>query len=82
MPTPKPEYFSSLLGPNGLLRDTSVILATNQVYRFANASYLTVLHEGSIAEQGDYATLLAQEDGMMSKASQRICRREKGPRDR
>ena len=58
--------FTALFGPTGLLQNKSVILATNQVYRFANASYLTVLHEGRIVEQGVYSTLLAN-DGLMSK---------------
>ncbi|ORX34001.1 P-loop containing nucleoside triphosphate hydrolase protein [Kockovaella imperatae] len=59
--------FNELFGPNGLLRGKSVILATNQVYRFSNASHLTVLQEGEIIEQGDYKSLLAKEDGMISQ---------------
>jgi ATP-binding cassette subfamily C (CFTR/MRP) protein 1 len=51
--------FNALFGPSGILRDRSVILATNQVYRLAYASWITMLHEGSIIEQGQYADLMS-----------------------
>lgn len=53
--------FEALFGTSGLLRRTSVILATNQVYRLVNASYITMLHAGRIVEQGTYAGLMAGE---------------------
>ena len=52
--------FTSLLGPDGLLRkkDTTVILATNALHRLSLADHFIVLAgEGTIAEQGPYSKL-------------------------
>ena len=51
--------FNSLLGVDGLLRGRTVILATNQIYRLTNASWITMLSEGHIEEQGCYSDLIS-----------------------
>ena len=56
--------FSSLFGTQGLLKDKSVILATNHVYRLPYATWVTVIEDGRVAEQGDYNTLAAAEGYM------------------
>lgn len=64
--TTEAHVFASLFGSTGLLRGKTVILATNQVYRLAQADLITCLEAGRIVEQGDYSTLLAQ-GGTLSK---------------
>lgn len=60
------KVFVALFGPRGLLRDKSVILATNQIYRLAHSSFVTVMHEGRPVEQGEYNQLQAM-DGHMAQ---------------
>lgn len=67
--TTEAHVFASLLGPQGLLKGKTVILATNQVYRLSQASLITCLDQGRIVEQGDYETLLAQ-GGTLTKLIQ------------
>ena len=53
--------FKALFGPQGLLTEKPVILATNQVYRVSHASVITVLKSGRIVEQGQYSDLMARQ---------------------
>jgi ATP-binding cassette subfamily C (CFTR/MRP) protein 1 len=55
------QVFTNLFGPNGLLSGKSVVLATNQVYRLSYASWITVLQEGEVVEQGQFLDLMADE---------------------
>lgn len=54
--------FSALFGPGGLLQSTSVILATHQLYRLSHGSFITILSEGKVAEQGTYDELYSRGD--------------------
>ena len=52
--------FTSLLGPDGLLRNngTTVIFSTNALHRLSSADHIIVLAaDGTIAEQGPYSKL-------------------------
>lgn len=63
--TTESRVFSALFDPSaGLLRDKTVVLATNQVYRLPYANYLTILEGGVIAEQGTYPEL-SSKGGML-----------------
>ena len=56
--TTEAHVFAALFGSRGLLKGKTVIMATNQVYRLPQASYVTCLDDGRIAEQGEYDILL------------------------
>jgi len=58
--------FGALFGPGGLLEGRSTILATNQVYRLVDSSFVTCLEHGRIAEQGVFADLVLKEDGVVA----------------
>jgi ABC-type multidrug transport system ATPase subunit len=58
--TTEAHVFTALFGSRGLLRGKSVIMATNQVYRLPQASYVTCLADGDIAEQGEYEALMTK----------------------
>ncbi|KAK4687233.1 hypothetical protein P7C73_g2882, partial [Tremellales sp. Uapishka_1] len=60
------KVFRSLFGSHGLLKGKRVVMATNQIYRLAHSSYITVLHEGKPVEQGEYDHLQAL-DGWMAQ---------------
>jgi ATP-binding cassette subfamily C (CFTR/MRP) protein 1 len=63
--TTEAHVFAALFGFRGLLKDKTVIMATNQVYRLPQASYVTCLDNGRIAEQGEYNALL-QKGGILT----------------
>jgi ATP-binding cassette subfamily C (CFTR/MRP) protein 1 len=56
--TTEAHVFAALFGSRGLLKGKSVIMATNQVYRLPQASFVTCLDDGRIAEQGRYDDLV------------------------
>ncbi|KAL2059240.1 hypothetical protein ABVK25_000532 [Lepraria finkii] len=59
--TTEEEGFSSVLGPQGLLRrqGATVILATNSVHRLSDAEYITALNgDGEIDEIGTFDRLI------------------------
>lgn len=58
--TTEAHVFAALFGSRGLLKGKSVIMATNQVYRLPQASFVTCLDSGCIAEQGSYEDLLSR----------------------
>jgi ATP-binding cassette subfamily C (CFTR/MRP) protein 1 len=58
--TTEAHVFAALFGSRGLLKGKSVIMATNQVYRLPQASFVTCLDDGHIAEQGKYEDLVSQ----------------------
>jgi hypothetical protein len=58
--TTEAHVFTALFGSRGLLKGKSVIMATNQIYRLPQASYVTCLDHGRIAEQGEYEVLVNQ----------------------
>ncbi|SPO01024.1 probable multidrug resistance protein [Cephalotrichum gorgonifer] len=50
----------NVLGPNGLLRSRTRILATNSIAILQEASYITLLKGGEVTEQGTFKALMAQ----------------------
>ncbi|KAM3473295.1 hypothetical protein MY5147_004840 [Beauveria neobassiana] len=50
----------SVLGPRGLLASKTRILATNSIPVLRQASYITLLRDGEIAERGSYNELVAK----------------------
>lgn len=72
--------FESLFGTKGLLRgnDTTVILVTNSVRRFAQADHIIALgQDGTIVEQGTFDEL-SRANGYVSA----ICKEEHDPTER
>lgn len=72
--------FESLLGTKGLLRgnDTTIILVTNSVRRFAQADHIIALgQDGAIAEQGTFDDL-SRANGYVSL----LCKEGSGPPER
>ncbi|KAK8847661.1 hypothetical protein IAR55_005520 [Kwoniella newhampshirensis] len=63
------KVFEALFGTKGLLVGKCVVLATNQIYRLPQSSYIMVLHEGKAVEQGGYDDLNGS-DGWMSQLVQ------------
>ena len=58
--TTEAHVFAALFGSRGLLKGKSVIMATNQVYRLPQASFVTCLDGGRVAEQGSYEELVSR----------------------
>jgi ATP-binding cassette, subfamily C (CFTR/MRP), member 1 len=54
-----------VLGPRGLLRSRTRILATNAISVLREASYITLLRDGEVAERGTFKELMAQK-GLIS----------------
>jgi len=54
-----------VLGPRGLLRSRTRILATNAISVLKEASYITLLRDGEVAERGSFRQLMAQK-GLIS----------------
>jgi ABC-type multidrug transport system fused ATPase/permease subunit len=54
-----------VLGPRGLLRSKTRILATNAIAVLKEASYITLLRDGEVAERGTFRELMAQK-GLIS----------------
>lgn len=50
----------NVLGPRGLLSTKTRILATNSIPVLRQATYITMLKDGTVAEQGTYAQLIAK----------------------
>lgn len=50
----------NVLGPRGLLSSKTRILATNAIAVLRQASYITLLKDGGIAEKGTYQSLMAK----------------------
>lgn len=75
--TTEAQVFSALFGVQGLLKGKAVIMATNQVYRLPQASYITYLQDGEIAEQGSYEDLMAK-DGLLSTLISEFSTAKKG----
>jgi hypothetical protein len=63
--TTEAHVFTALFGSSGLLKGKTVIMATNQIYRLPQASFVTCLEQGRITEQGQYEVLMRQ-GGMMA----------------
>ncbi|TEA16194.1 Metal resistance protein YCF1 [Colletotrichum sidae] len=55
----------NVLGPRGLLNTKTRILATNAIAVLAEASYITMIRDGEIAERGTYKQLVAMK-GMVN----------------
>ncbi|KAI8300472.1 Metal resistance protein YCF1 [Colletotrichum sp. SAR11_240] len=56
----------NVLGPRGLLNTKTRILATNAIAVLPEASYITLLRDGEIAERGTYKQLVAMK-GMINE---------------
>lgn len=69
--------FNALFGPTGLLRDKPVIIATNQIYRLSQASWITMMQNSSIVEQGNYQTLIQLPHGQMAELVHEFVSEEK-----
>ena len=63
--------------PDGLLRDTTVILASNDIKRWRDAHHLLYMSKGTIVAQGSYAFLSESQTGFKALASASTIRRTK-----
>lgn len=64
--TTEAHVFAALFGPGGLLEGSSTILATNQIYRLTESSFVTCLENGHVAEQGAFVDLISKEHGVVA----------------
>ncbi|SJL11398.1 uncharacterized protein ARMOST_14801 [Armillaria ostoyae] len=62
--TTSAHIFSSLFGPHGLLRGSTVVMTTNHIPYLQHADWIITLGDGKIVEQGTFSDLSASPGGI------------------